>query len=200
MGSNTKRFPFFFEGFPYLYQNYNIHVKTHDLPTVVQPPSTDDDVEIVDLLDDSGSDDRRSIPTLEEASSKDSPLGQKEHQQFICSKCPFVFTGLLDLNSHIENQHNQKDFQCAKCNKTVRTNIGIKRHAELYCEECKLCLPERVSFDIHMGVNHKEKDSYTCERCGKTFKGLQNYENLPLNPYPYQFSNVKNAATHIIHH
>ena len=109
------------------------------------------------------------IPTLDEAAEDTSPFGLQDD----LNQCAFAFTGILDLNSHLESQHkktNTDDYKCKKCNKIIRTCIGQLRHAELYCEECNVCSAERVSFDIHMGVMHKNVDLFKCERCDKTLE------------------------------
>ena len=128
---------------------------------------------IEDLLDDSGSDDGRKIPTMEELTE---PMKKKEAQTaFNCSKCPFAFTEMMDLESHNEIKHMKKDdavgsepnsrkqdYKCSRCNKTIRTKIGIARHSELYCEQCKECSSEHVSFDIHMGIKHRKGQPFDC--------------------------------------
>ena len=68
----------------------------------------------------------------------------------------------------------QPDFQCSKCNKIIRTNIGITRHSELFCEQYNECSPERTSFDNHMGVKHKDKDPFMCGKCKTSFDVEQN--------------------------
>ena len=118
----------------------------------------------------------RKIPTMEEVTE---PMNKKEPQKtFNCNECPFAFTGMLELNSHIENNHAKKDeavgsksekrqpdYECSRCKKTIRTNIGIARHSELYCEQCEECSSERVSFDIHMGVKHRKGQPFACDKC-----------------------------------
>ena len=58
------------------------------------------------------------------------------------SECTLIFSGIFDLNSHIETQHNKSDDviqttvmdEVVKCGKMIRTNTGVKRHTELYFE------------------------------------------------------------------
>ena len=116
-----------------------------------------------------------------------------------CNFCGKSFVDDDKLKNHKSEQHEHKsdrekskkskDFKCSKCNKIIRTSIGVERHTELFCEECKKCLPERPSFDIHMGVHHNQSnktDIYVCERCEKSYEGEEKYSAHYCNPQPPQ--------------
>ena len=150
----------------------------HDTPKKIPVPTQPTQVLIEDLLEDSGTDDGRNIPTMEEISE---PTKEKEPQAtFNCSNCPFGFKAILDLKSHIElihtkndeavaqkSQKMQQDFECLKCKKIIRTNIGIVRHSELYCEQCDECSSEfcnNVGPTIHKQSIH-EKIKFPCHMC-----------------------------------
>ena len=125
--------------------DFNDHVKVHDKPPGVAEtdPSTKSNVIIEDLLNDSGNDDKRHIPTLEETSEKE-PLSshEKESDNFNCSECAFTFSGLVDLKSHIEVAHRKKDdtppkvaskVDVEECEKPLKSTDSPK------CVECPFC-------------------------------------------------------------
>ena len=117
-----------------------------------------------------------------------------------CGQCGKGFIDNTMLDKHVSEEHNckqpKKDYQCSLCQKVIRTQLGVERHAELFCEECRKCSSERTSFNNHMGVFHKpssdssqtkvKNDLYICERCEKTYEGLQELNNHFCDPRPAQ--------------
>ena len=120
-----------------------------------------------------------------------------------CGQCERGFIDQDTLERHVKDEHeiitkeeeniSEKDYQCSLCNKIIRTKTGIERHEELYCEECKKCSSERTSFRNHNGVYHKptstsdtENNIYICERCEKSYDGIQNLNNHFCDPRPPQ--------------
>ena len=98
-------------------------MKTHDAPKQMPVTAQPTEVLIVDLLEDSASDDGRKIPTLEEVTE---PMKEKEAQTtFNCTECPFGFTGMLDLKSRIEMSHANKD--------EIVGQIPHKNHPDYEC-------------------------------------------------------------------
>ena len=74
---------------------------------------------------------------------------------FKCIECAFIFSGILDLNSHIETQHNKSDDviktavmdECVKCGKIIRTNT----------KSTQICTMKHV-----MNVKHQKQDLFGC--------------------------------------
>ena len=66
------------------------------------------DINIEDLIDDSGSDDKKITPTLEVTPNqieKDISL----NVGFKCTECTLILSGIFDINSHIETQHDKSE-------------------------------------------------------------------------------------------
>jgi hypothetical protein len=95
----------------------------------------------------------------------------------------------------IESSEKQPDYQCSKCQKTIRTQIGVLRHKELYCKQCEECSPERVSFDIHMGVNHDRDIPFKCSNCGKELAEELDINNHRCDPTPLKIMCKKCSFT-----
>ena len=91
---------------------------------------------IEDLLDDSGPDDNKSRPSLEET----------DDNNFSCSECWFVFTGLLGLNCHIEvhrskvNVHvtNQEVMSTIINEEPIQKMSTVNTAQSVICPFCKL--------------------------------------------------------------
>ena len=104
-------------------------MKTHDAPKQIPVTAQPTEVLIVDLLEDSASDDGRKIPTLEEVTE---PMKEKEAQTtFNCTECPFGFTGMLDLKSHIEISHTKKVEVEGIINEVVNEKILLMKKKEV---------------------------------------------------------------------
>ena len=71
-------------------------------------------------MDDSCSDDKKDIPSLEE--TIEAPFNQSGVEQFNCNMCAFTYTGLLDLNSHMELNHRSKEYS----GKVISTEAKIE--------------------------------------------------------------------------
>ena len=66
------------------------------------------DINIEDLIDDSGSDDKKIIPTLEETPNQIEKY-ISQNVGFKCTECTLILSGIFDINFHIETQHNKSD-------------------------------------------------------------------------------------------
>ena len=106
---------------------------------------------IEDLLDDSGSDDNKSIPTMDEI-PEEIFVNRKETDLFNCIKCDFTFTAPLDLNSHVEVSHKKKE--CPNNDVPVTVNVeepskvqNLRSTSESGCVVCPFCKLQSKSLE-----------------------------------------------------
>ena len=171
--------------------DFNDHVKIHDMPPGVAEtnPRKTSSVRIEDLLNDSGNDDRRQIPTLEEIIAKEPPTShEKESEQFDCNDCAFTFTGLVDLKSHTEVAHKKKDDTPTPSKTGTKADIEeceepTKPVDDSNCVVCPFCKLQSKDLDllrIHIENIHVKKnvtgiqqdeiiiqESVKCTKCTK---------------------------------
>ena len=171
--------------------NFNSHVKIHDDSIDVARQETVNAVIIEDLLDDSNNVDDRNILTLDEAPEMKSPFTQEKiSEAFNCSLCAFTFTGLLDLNSHMEVNHTKKSYSQADADKiqivppTIHIEAPPKIRVEnsdpnpVTCPFCKLESKNLSGLKTHIENvhgNHETKNNIqdditsqgneTCTKC-----------------------------------
>ncbi|XP_055586058.1 zinc finger protein 12-like [Uranotaenia lowii] len=90
-------------------------------------------------------------------------IERKKHQ---CSICGRIFNHLSLLNIHLRAGHEEKSFDCDKCNK----RYTLKR-----------------TLEDHYALHHIGKPRYQCEICGKTFFQLPCYRrhNKIIHPIEY---------------
>ena len=120
--------------------DYNLHVKVHDDPK---------ETEVSNVI---------SASTVEVVTEE--RLLDKSGEEVVPT-----------LQEEIQNKENivVLENRCTKCNKIIRTEIGLNRHEELFCKICKECQNDRISFDIHMRMNHHHTNHFKCNKCEEVF-------------------------------
>ena len=147
--------------------DFNDHVKIHDMPPIVSQtnPDKNSNVIIEDLLNDSGNDDGRQIPTLDETTKKETPASDEKESDYLeCNECAWSFTEQFDLKTHMEVFHKKKD--------DIASKIASKVHIEecdkpakpiedpicVLCPFCKLQSKDLDLLRMHIENIHVRKD------------------------------------------
>ena len=130
---------------------------------------------------------------------------KRNHKNFFlkCNKCPKIFRFQINLDSHIEKIHTEKDnpFGCVECGVTLKSAGGLKSHKEIHtetrefqCSECHAKFRRKWSLDIHVLI-HKGEYPHKCDSCEKMFRtgsGLtvhkkRVHEKVPRQKYPCEY-------------
>lgn len=115
---------------------------------------------------------------------------QENDTIFLCTYCPFSFTGEHYLHKHIRRHHpemsgkylsidgvfsGEQPHNCTQCSKSFSTIKGFKNHScfkqgdRVYlCPDCGKAFSWFNSLKQHQRIHTGEKP-YTCQQCGKSF-------------------------------
>ena len=144
-------------------EDFNIHVKQHEVKVVSNTPLNQDNISIEDLLHEQLFDDTKHQPTLEEHSiaEEKSIIEEEKDNQYQCEECGLLFTGRLDLNRHKDMGH--KNDSCINDPVSCRSQIEglqdkqpIKDQTCVVCQICNLESKNLEMLKIHIENIHEK--------------------------------------------
>ena len=96
--------------------------------------------------------------------------------RYICDFCDRVFKHKKNMQSHINQVHEQnKSFQCSICNKEYTDKNSLKRHTKSHtgqgyeCWECPATFVRRRDLKRHEKQGEHNYSELNCEFCNETF-------------------------------
>uniref|UniRef100_A0AAY5K8K6 C2H2-type domain-containing protein n=1 Tax=Esox lucius TaxID=8010 RepID=A0AAY5K8K6_ESOLU len=121
-----------------------------------------------------------------------------QHKEIQCTMCEKTFTlTKLQLNSHIEQVHEEVRYPCTICGKQFYKSVSLKRHKLTHTGErpwpCSYCTKTFITANerrLHERYHTGERP-YKCQDCGKSFiqSGyLKSHRSLHTGEKPFACS------------
>ncbi|XP_067615694.1 serendipity locus protein delta-like [Eurosta solidaginis] len=143
-------------------------------------PDLDAKEEFIELVDDENADstfqdddDMRSYKGSDD--DDDEYVTNSNHRNHECVVCGLIFKSKAELQRHINEAHNIKQFVCNICGAVRRDEEYLELHMNLHegkteneCRYCDKRFTRPVNTLRHMR-KHWDKKEYQCEKCGERF-------------------------------